>query len=97
MPGGAPVGNKNASKSRVVEQALKRAAINEDWKRLHKGIEKVWDAAAEGDHWALEFIRDTLDGRPAQQVSLGGDEDNPIVQKIVVELVNAQNPDTKGV
>lgn len=64
MPVGAPLGNTNGAKSRVFEQALKRAALREDWKRLHAGIEKVWDAVEQGDRWAMEFVRDTLDGKP---------------------------------
>lgn len=64
MPVGAPLGNTNGAKSRVFEQALKRAALKDDWKRLHAGVEKVWDAVEQGDRWAIEFVRDTLDGKP---------------------------------
>lgn len=64
----APYGNQNAAKGRKVEEMLKRIAIQEDWVRLRLALEKLWDKAAEGDMWALQFIRDSLDGRPAQQI-----------------------------
>lgn len=65
---GAPVGNQNAAKSRMVEQMLRKAAVQEDWTRLKQGIERVWDAFAAGEQWAVQFVRDTMDGKPAQQI-----------------------------
>lgn len=85
MPAGAPVGNTNASKSRVVEQALKRACVQEDYKRLHTGIQKLLDQVAEGERWALELVRDTLDGKPKQQTEISGPEGGPI-QTTTVDL-----------
>ena len=59
---GAPVGNQNAAKSRAVADGLRKAAIQEDWTRFNAGIKKIWDAFADGQPWAVNFVRDQLDG-----------------------------------
>jgi hypothetical protein len=47
------------------------------------------DLAEEGERWAAEYVRDTLDGKPAQQVNLA-DADG---DKLVVQLVRfGDNP-----
>ena len=66
----AAQGNQYAAKAKMVEQALKRAAEREDWKRFHDGIEKVWDSWAKGEVWAMQFVRDTIDGKPKERVEL---------------------------
>ena len=66
----AAAGNQYAAKAKMVEQALKRAAEREDWKRFHDGIEKVWDAWAAGEMWAVHFVRDTIDGKPKERVEI---------------------------
>lgn len=42
-----------------------------------------------GDPWAraVTELFDRIDGRPAQQVQLQGDDDQPLVHKIVREVV----------
>jgi hypothetical protein len=65
---GAPVGNKNAAKSRVVEQMIRKLCVQEDWARLHTALDQQLTKAAEGDRAALEFVRDTLDGKPGQSI-----------------------------
>jgi len=67
--GGQP-GNKNSAKGRDFEQTVKRALLAEDGKRLRAAAEKMLDLAAQGERWAVEFLRDTLDGKPAQAVDL---------------------------
>ena len=75
---GAPVGNKNAQKSKAFHDAMRKVCVQEDYRRIAQGIEVVLDKAAEGERWALELARDTLDGKPKQQVEVSGDEDNPL-------------------
>lgn len=87
---GAPLGNQNAAKSRKFEQAVTRALTQEDGKRLRDAAEKVLDLAAAGERWACEMLRDTLDGKPAQAVTVAGDPDSPPVQhSMEVVLVRA--------
>lgn len=65
---GAPVGNQNAAKAKIVEQALRKAAAMDDYKRLRTGCEKLMDAFSEGEPWAIGLVFDRLDGKPAQQL-----------------------------
>ena len=79
----APVGNQNAKRAKAFEGALRRALAVDDWKRLHKGCEKVASAFSKGEPWAAQFVADRLDGKAAQQLMLSGDPDEPL--KIIHE------------
>ena len=63
-------GNKLGEKSRKFEQLVERCLIQEDFKRLRAGIEKMLDECAKGERWALELVRDTLDGKPKQPIAI---------------------------
>lgn len=78
MPGGAPVGNKNATKNKPWEEALRRALLQQDGKKLRDLAEKLIDRALDGDVTALKEIGDRIDGKPAQSVTLAGDADAPL-------------------
>lgn len=39
---------------------------------LRKAAEQLLKFASAGESWAVKELRDTLDGRPAQQVQLAG-------------------------
>ena len=96
---GAPLGNRNAAKPRLFDGALRRA-INEagaDRSVLLDIAKQLLAKALEGDLAAIKEVRDTLDGKPAQSVTLAGDPDNPIetvsrVERVIVDA-NATNPD----
>ncbi len=81
---GAPVGNQNAVKAKIVGDALRKLAVQDDSKRLRAGLEKVMSAFEAGEPWAAQFVRDTLDGKPAQSIDVGGQADNPIVTALNV-------------
>jgi hypothetical protein len=78
---GAPLGNKNGAKGKRFEEALRRALARSGGS-VDAGLNPVADmllkAALEGESWAILAIRDTLDGKPAQAVTLGGDGENPL-------------------
>lgn len=81
-PGGRP-------KTRHTQEALmmemrSREAVD-DLKGMRGVARKVWELAEEGERWAVEFIRDTLDGKPAQAVTLSGDEENPLHHKVEMD------------
>lgn len=84
---GAPLGNQNASKAYRWKNTIQ--------KRLEElqAIEKVADAlitkALEGDMSAIKELGDRIDGKPKQQVDIGGQEDNPIISEIQIRLVKA--------
>lgn len=97
MPAGAPKGNKNGAKARLFEQALIREIKQRDLKEVEGGkpegetlrkIAATWvDKALGGDSFAARDIRDTLDGKPRQQMELTGDPDNPIALQEIKRTV----------
>lgn len=83
MAGGAPIGNQNAAKSRLFDDALRREIKQRDLKdgdgeTLRKIAAKLVDLAIGGDISAFKEARDTVDGKPAQSVTLAGDPDAPL-------------------
>lgn len=96
---GAPVGNTNATKNKPYHDALRRVLAQLEIKNekgevivpageaLRAIVEGHVRAAISGDIQAIKELRDTTDGKPAQQVQLSGDEDRPLVHKIVREVI----------
>ena len=73
----APKGNKNSSKeNRVWGKTIKKLAIQEDYKRIHKVAEALFRKAEDGDISAIKELGDRIDGRAQQTIS--GDSDAPI-------------------
>jgi hypothetical protein len=100
---GAPLGNKNATKNRLWDATLRRALLASDGEKLRELAEKLIEKALEGDVSALREIGDRIDGKAHQQLTLSGDEDNPLrVEKVVREVLKpamAQpitQPDAEG-
>lgn len=98
MPAGAPIGNQNAKKAKIWEQALKRALCRYAGGTVDQGLDRLADrmikAAAEGDEAAamlvIERIADRLDGKPVaiQEVSGPDGEAIPITQIALVAMSN---------
>ena len=82
MESGAQPGNDNASKGAEWRQAIKRALAHKSGKTYREGLDKVAiefvEAACNGDQWAVNHLGDRLDGKPAQSVTVSGDQDNPL-------------------
>jgi hypothetical protein len=78
---GAPLGNKNAAKAKVVSDAIRKALAAEDWKKLRDGSEKVADAFAAGEPWAVQFVADRMEGKAAQTIQ--GPDGEPLFGPIV--------------
>ena len=68
--------------------ALDRAIEQDDAKRLRSAAEKLLDEAAKGESWALQMLADRLDGKPAQQVQIQGDAEQPLVARIEQVIVD---------
>lgn len=66
---GAPVGNKNATKNKPWEEALRRALLAEDGQKLRALADKLIERALGGDVTALREIGDRVDGRVAQAIT----------------------------
>lgn len=95
---GAPVGNKNARKAKIWEQALKRALARYVSGTVDEGLDRLADrmvkAAMEADEAAatqiIERIGDRMDGKPAQAI-VGDDDADPIrtVSEVIMRAVDA--------
>lgn len=96
---GAPIGNTNATKNRPFWDAVTRIIAQEDGKRLRAAAEKLFDAAANGEPWAVKELADRCDGRSAQSVTVGGDPENPVqvVTEIKRSIVDPRDSDTKSI
>lgn len=70
MAGGAPIGNKNATKNKWWAEALNRALLAEDGKKLRALADKLIARAEEGDIAALKEIGDRIDGKAVQQLDV---------------------------
>ena len=87
----APLGNKNAVKNRPWSEAINRALLADDGKRLRGIAEKIVTLAEGGDVQALKEIGDRLDGKPAQQVQLSGDADAPLRHRVEQVIVDPES------
>jgi len=74
---GAPLGNKNSSRTnRLWGKTVKKLAIQEDYKRMHKVAEALFRKAEDGDISAIKELGDRIDGKASQEIT--GDSDAPI-------------------
>jgi hypothetical protein len=84
---GAPIGNKNSSKSnRLWAETIRRAVVQDDAQRLRQIAEALLTKASEGDMAAIKELGDRLDGKALQENKLTGDSDQPIEIKIVTGI-----------
>ena len=74
----APLGNKNAVKNRPWADAINRAVLANDGRRLRAIAEKLLVLAEAGDVSALRELGDRLDGKPKQQIEATGADDGPL-------------------
>jgi hypothetical protein len=90
--GGQP-GNQNAKKAKLWESALKRSLARAEGS-VDKGLDKLADIcvneALNGDKDARTEIACRIDGKPAQSLTVGGDEENPLRTVSKIELVNLE-------
>ena len=88
---GAPKGNQNGVKEkRLITDALRRVVTQSPGK-LKIACEKILDDAMEGNLAAFTVIADRLDGKPAQSVTVSGDEDAPLVTRIERVIQNIKD------
>ena len=74
---GGTIGNKNSSKdNRVWGKTVRKLAVQEDYKRIHKVAEALFKKAEEGDVSAIKELGDRIDGKSMQEIS--GNSDAPI-------------------
>ncbi len=89
LSGGQP-GNQNAAKAKRWQKALERALARSSKKDVDAGLDSIADQvvakAKEGDKEAWKEIGDRMDGKPAQSLTVAGDEDSPLVHKVIREV-----------
>lgn len=88
---GAPEGNQNAARGKEFRAALQRAlakrADGQGWVvALDKIANKLLDLAESGEQWAVQELANRIDGKPAQQVVLNGDEEGGPVKIQTIEI-----------
>lgn len=86
---GAPEGNNNAGKNKPWAEAVRRALLAEDGKKLRQLADKLIDRALEGDVTALKEIGDRVDGKAVQAIA--GADGGPLT----VEIVRFASQDSK--
>jgi hypothetical protein len=76
---GAPLGNKNNAKGRMLTEALRKAVIQYESKECpqgqapHKIATNIVELAVkDSDRWAIEMLYDRLDGKPEQAIKHTG-------------------------
>lgn len=98
----APAGNQNAKKARIWTDAIRRAVARRAGGDLSRGLDNLADefveAVAKGDLAAFKEFGDRLDGKPAQAV-IGGDEDDPAIKtvsEIIIRAVDGNRPTSQS-
>lgn len=92
---GAPVGNKNAIKSKIwtaaIERALEKRSKRDQIEAIDELAEKFLERVEAGDMQAFKELGDRLEGKPAQAINVGGQEDNPLKITGGIELVRPKD------
>lgn len=83
----APKGNQNALKAKIWSDRLKQQI--EERKLWPQLADALLAKALEGDVAAIKEVGDRVEGKVAQSVNVGGQEDNPVQGKWTVEVIDA--------
>ncbi len=86
--GGQP-GNTNGARGAEYRQALRRVMARRSGTVSEALIEiatKCIEAAMNGEQWAIKEIADRFDGKPAQSLTVSGDQENPIYGSGLAEI-----------
>ncbi len=84
----AAIGNQYAAKAKEFLDKLRKASVQEDWKRVTQAAEKLLDCAAAGEPWAIQILADRLDGKAHQSstVEVKRDVKDMTTDDILAEL-----------
>jgi hypothetical protein len=96
---GAQPGNQNAKNAKIWQQAIKRALARASNETVDAGLDKGADALVQsflkGEAWAIKEVGDRLDGKPAQAVTVAGDDEGgPIRHSLTVGYVDPATTET---
>ena len=93
----APKGNKNSTlEKRAFNNALRREVAQNPEKLAEAARFLLW-SAARGDLPSQKELADRLDGKAAQSVTIGGDDDNPlafsVIERVIIDKARASFKD----
>lgn len=89
-----PLGSQNKDKPFREALRIELAALQDDDPKSLRGLARRLIATAAGQDGtaAIKEIGDRLDGKPAQAI-IGGDEDDPAIKTITqIELIGVRSP-----
>lgn len=93
---GAPIGNHNAAKAKLWENALKRAIAARYGGDIEKGLQSLAhrvirsaEGKGEESRWALTEIANRIDGKPKQAI-VGDDNEAPVQVEGRIKLVKSE-------
>ena len=86
---GAPLGSKNRAKGKEWFDAIRKECVQRD--ALGKIAKVLVDKAIEGEQWAVQEIGNRFDGKPAQSMTVAGDPENPLVNRIERHIVHPKD------
>ena len=94
---GAPIGNRNAQKGRMWNDALRKAIAQDKGERLRASIEQLLNLASNGEPWAIKELADRLDGRPKQVNYLETDNSEIVGIKVTFVRPDSTTSDELGI
>ena len=83
---GAPLGSKNAAKSRLFYDALRKQLVQNP-EKLDKVTDVLITAATNGEAWAVKELIDRMDGKAIQAQEITGADGAPLLTGIEVTFV----------
>ena len=83
---GAPLGSKNAAKSRLFYDALCKQLVQNP-EKLDKVTDVLITAATNGEAWAVKELIDRMDGKAIQAQEITGADGAPLLTGIEVTFV----------
>lgn len=101
----AAKGNRYAAKDNRAWGEMMRRKVHQNPDKLEAAVMKVIDCAADGEPWAVTELRNTLDGKPVQQIEHSGDMSftktvrdltDDELARVVLEARAGKEPDTDG-
>jgi hypothetical protein len=92
---GAPVGNANASKSRLFYDALRKNLVQNP-ERVQTVVENLISAAEANEMWAIRELIDRVDGKAIQANTLENADGSPLLSGIQVTFVANNDTSTSN-
>jgi hypothetical protein len=92
---GAPVGNANASKSRLFYDALRKNLVQNP-ERVQTVVENLISAAEANEMWAIKELIDRVDGKAIQSNTLENADGSPLLSGIQVTFVATNDTSTSN-